>query len=139
MCLTVDISRHLFNMAKITLRPITCYKGFRVEDHIVQTPFRHMCITTPHLLFGMRCKKMRKKIKCRDWWINKGIHACTTREAAEEKLDYLKYKFPDEEFIVVKMVIPAFTWYWIGDDDDICSQHMIFSESAKTIISNLIN
>ena len=130
-------------MAKITLRPITCYKVFKVENYIVKTPFMDMHITMSNLIFGMRCKKMCKKVKQSDNWIREGIHACTTIEAAEEQSYLLQYehkhmKFTkDAEFIIVEMIIPAFTWYWIGYHEEICAQRMIFSESAKTVISNI--
>lgn len=119
MCL---VKIHKF--PKISWKPITCYKILQKRKNNYSTPYLNYSITKDkEVIKGNEnfFKGLISKIIC-GW----GVHAYINRYDAFELAQYCcKVDQVIGGYVVIKCIIPRFTFYFKGKNNEICSRKMI--------------
>jgi hypothetical protein len=128
MCLDLKKFGHRNNEPKVAKKDIVCYKMFKLTENGLESPFRHTkwnkdkikncCITadcfqtTPHISpDGSR-------------YITNGLHCYRHSPYSDDPYKTFQYRLLYPDCIVVMCVIPSGSRYWIGRDDDYCSEKL---------------
>ena len=132
MCLIVKTAYHLAHKPLIAERDITCYKIlFTYEESGNKkyiTPYRSTEVLSNTLIadrFQINISSYYKRVDL-------GIHSFQTYYKALSERDYLNTSLPLfpklDKYVVKKAYIPKGTKYWIGENEEFCSERIVFTE-----------
>lgn len=141
MCLILLEQYHPDLQPLIAGTDITCYKVLeRQPDGSLRTPYKYRQISNNNLssdYFQNVPTRIQDKGFARnendfykdDFIIEKGIHSFRTLDAANTELFILSCSFHHSAFYTIKeAIIPKGTKYWIGSNNDFCSEKIIFKK-----------
>ena len=132
MCLVVKKIRHLNNKPKIAKKDIICYKMFRVTKLGLQSPFRGIIwncgdnIKNGYMRadnFQMIPEKIDNIGNC---IINNGLHSFRKLEKPTDcpYTQYINEMTKIDDYVTALCIIPKGSRYWIGRDNDYCSESL---------------
>lgn len=141
MCLVVLERCHPTLQPLIAEEDITCYKVLEeMDDGSLRTPYREVIISN-NVLSSECFQNVPTKIQDEDFAIykndfhtsnfriEKGIHSFKTLETAKEEIFILNTCLQGAEFYIVKeAIIPKGVKYWVGQNNEYCSEKIIFKD-----------
>lgn len=141
MCLILLEGCHPTLHPLIAKEDIICYKVLEEMDNgSFRTPYRYVIISNNVLSseyfqnVPTRVQDGNFAIKENNFYssnfkIEKGIHSFKTLETAKEEIFILNTCLQGAEFYIVKeAIIPKGTKYWIGHNNELCSEKIVFTE-----------
>jgi len=126
MCLVVKKIRHLNNKPKIAKKDIICYKMFRVNKLGLQSPYRGTIWNCGDNIKNGYMNADNFQMMPEDGMINNGLHSFRKLEKPTD-CPYTKYIIKmtkDDDCVTVCCIIPKGSRYWIGRDNDYCSEKL---------------
>lgn len=123
MCLTTKQK-----WPKIAWKPITVYKAVSKKENSYKTVYRgasiHIGETYRESVSNMVKNRQRSlyiddRKKYYDFY--EGLHSIINKDIAKIIADYFSVSYPTE---IVECIIPRFSFYWIGCDNDIVSNKL---------------
>lgn len=140
MCLVVLERCHPTLQPLIAEEDITCYKVLEeMDDGAFRTPYREVIISN-NVLSSEYFQNVPTKIQdeyfaiyngfhTSNFRIEKGIHSFKTLETAKEEIFILNTCLRDAAFYIVKeAIIPKGVKYWVGRNNELCSERIVFTE-----------
>lgn len=115
---------------KVALRDIVCYKIFDYSKGRLITPFRGMEIEPTLLTVNGGSIRAEDFQTVPITWldgrrnINVGIHSLRKITSYKKMAPYMNCVLTP---VIVRCVIPAGTRYWIGNNNDYCSEELVIS------------
>lgn len=129
MCLVVKKLRHLNNKPKIAKKDIICYKMFRVTKLGLQSPIRGIIWNCGDNIKNGYMSADNFQMMPEDGIINKGLHSFRKVEKPTD-CSYTQYMIDqmknvdDCVTVTACCIIPKGSRYWIGRDNDYCSESL---------------
>lgn len=123
MCLTTKQK-----WPKIAWKPITVYKVVYKKEYSYKTVYQGASIHIGET-YRESVSNMVKNRQCSLYIDNRkkyydfyeGLHSVTNKDVAKITADYFSVLYPTE---IVECIIPRFSFYWIGNDNDIVSNKL---------------
>lgn len=145
MCLTINYLYHdkYIPQARKAETDIRCYKIFYVANSKLYTPFQLSQVKLTKIKKCFKADIFCRSVDNTTLIIQHGIHAYTTEETAikvAKQLSaqpmYINFIFPEKwnttnKMIVIPVIIPKGTFYWMGICGDICAEYIQFPGNWK--------
>ena len=132
MCLNIDTTKHPELKPLIADKDITVWKVMYKTN---KSPYQGAAYVANHYCSMVRLKPVEVHFKGIDVvlhsaTIEEGYHAFRIREVARKLIRGFSYFFANNNYKLVKMVIPKGTRYYIGNKGDIVSE-VIYTGDLK--------